>query len=62
MPAVEDRAAAPRSCLPSLAMRPPTAAGGLLPTGETSVATKTAFNKSPLLLCATEEANSKKTN
>ena len=43
-------------------MRSPTAAGGLLPAGKTSTATKITFNKSPLLLYATEEANSKETN
>ena len=59
---VENRAAAPKSCLLSLEMRSPTAAGGLLPTGEASTATKTTFNKSPLRLYATEETNSKETN
>ena len=38
---VDNGAAAPKSCLPSLEMRSPTAAGGLLPTGEASVATMT---------------------
>ena len=38
---VESGDAAPKTCLPSLEMRSPTAAGGLLPTGETSTATKT---------------------
>ena len=52
---VEDGAAAPKSCLE---MRT-TAAGGLLPTGEVSTATKTTFNKSTLRLYATEEMNSK---
>ena len=33
---VENGAAAPKSCLPSLEMRSPAAAGGLLPTGEAS--------------------------
>ena len=46
-----------QSCLPSLEMRSPTAAGGLLPTGETPTATKTIFNKSPLRLYSTEKAN-----
>ena len=57
---VDDRAAAPESCLPSLDMRSPTAAGGLVPTGEASRATKTTFNKSPLRPYATKEVNSKK--
>ena len=56
---VEDGAAAPKSCLPSLEMRSLTAAGGLLPTGGTSTTTKTTFSKSPLRLYATEETNSK---
>ena len=59
---VENHAAAPKLRLPSLEMRSPTAAGGLLPTSEISTATKTTFNKSPLWLYSTEEANSKETN
>ena len=59
---VEDGAAAPKSCLPSLEMRSPTAAGGLLPTGEISTATKTTFNKSPLRLYSTEQTNTKEKN
>ena len=39
---VENGDASPKSCLPSLEMRSPSAAGGLLPTGETSTATKSA--------------------
>ena len=45
---VENGAAAPKSCLPSLDMRTTTAAGGLLTTGETSMATKITFNEPPL--------------
>ena len=56
---VEDGAAPPKSCLPSLEMRSPTAAGGLLPTGEASTATKATFNKLRLRLYTTEETNSK---
>ena len=56
---VEDGAAAPKSCLPSLEVRSPTAAGGLLPTGEASTATNATFNKLPLRLYTTEETNSK---
>ena len=56
---VDNCAATPKSCLPSLEMRSPTAAGGLLPTGEASTATKTTYNKTPLRLYATEETNSK---
>ena len=59
---VHNGAAAPKSCLLSLEIRSPTAAGGLLSTGEASAATKTTFNKSPLRLYATEETNSKETN
>ena len=52
----------PKSCLPSLEVRSPTAAGGLLPTGKISTATKTTFNKTPLRLYSTEETNPKETN
>ena len=45
---VEDGATAPKSCLPSLMMRSPTATGGLVSTGEASTATKTTSNE-PLL-------------
>ena len=45
---VESGDAAPKSCLPSLEMRSPTAAGGLVPTGETSTARETTINE-PLL-------------
>ena len=44
---VESGDVAPKSCLPSLEMRSSTAAGGLVPTGETSIA-ETTVNK-PLL-------------
>ena len=37
---VDNRALAPKSCLPSLEMQSPTAAGGLLPTGDAFTATK----------------------
>ena len=57
---VENRAAASKSCLPSLEMRTPAAAGGLLPTGKTSTATKTTFNEPPLQFYSTEEASCKK--
>ena len=59
---VEDGAAAPKSCLPFLEMRSRTAAGGLVPTGETSTATNTTYNKKPLRLYATEETNPKEKN
>ena len=59
---VENGAASPKSCLPSLEMRTITAAGDLLPTGKTSTATKTIFNEPPLWFYSTEEANSKEIN
>ena len=59
---VEDGAATSKSCLPSLEMRSPSAAGGLLPAGKTSIATETT-SKDPLLwFYATEETNPKKIN
>ena len=58
---VENVAAAPKWCLPYLEMRSPTAADGLLPTGEVSIATRTTFNQSPLRL-STVETNCKKTS
>ena len=59
---VENGAAAPKSCLSPLEMRTTSAAGGLLPTGKISTATKTIFNQPPLRLYSTEEMNSKETN
>ena len=56
---VEDGAAAPKSCLPSLEMRSPTAAEGLVPTGKTSTATETTSNEPFLRFYATEETNPK---
>ena len=52
--------AAPKSCLSSLEMRSPTAAGGLVPIGETSTATETTANKPLFQLYSTERENSKK--
>ena len=57
---VEEGATSPESCLPSLKMRSPTAAGGLLPTGEASTATRTTSNEKLLRLYATEEMNPEK--
>ena len=54
---VEEGATSPESCFPSLEMRSPTAAGGLLPTGETSTATRTTSNEPLLRFYATEEMN-----
>ena len=59
---VENGAAALKSYLPPLEMRSPTAAGGLLPTGEASVATRTTFKRPALWLYSTEETNSTKTS
>ena len=56
---VENAAAAPKSCLSPLEMRTPTAAGGLLPTGKTSTATRTTYHQLPLWFCPTEEINSR---
>ena len=56
---IENGAGAPKSCLPSLKMRSPTAAGGLLPTGEASTATRITFNQPPLRFYSTEETDSK---
>ena len=54
---VENGDASPKSCLPSVEMRSPSAAGDSLPTGETSTATKITFNRPPLQLYPTEETN-----
>ena len=52
---VENGAAAPKSCLSPLEMLSTTAAGGLLPTGETSTATSTTFDHSTLWFSLIEE-------
>ena len=59
---VEGGDAAPRPCLSSLEMRSPTAAGGLVPTGEASTATVTTSNDPLLRFYATEETNPKERN
>ena len=63
---VDEGATSPKPCLPSLEMRSPTAAGGLLPTGEASTATRTNFNHPHLRFCSKEETdlevNCKKTS
>ena len=56
---VENGDASPKSCLPFLEMRSPSAAGGLLSTGEASTATGANFNKPPLRFYLTEETDSK---
>ena len=55
---VDNGAAAPKSYLSPLEMRATTAADDLLPTGETSTATRTAFDYSTLWFCQTEETHS----
>ena len=54
--------ASPKSCLPPLKMRPPTPAGGLLPTGKTSTATETTVNEQRLQFYSTEGVSCKKTS
>ena len=54
---VECGAAAFKSCLPSMEMRPLTAAGGLVPTGEASTASETTLNERSLRFCPTEETD-----
>ena len=54
---IEDGATTPKSCFPSLEMRSPIAAGGLVPTGEASTATATNFNQPLLRFCSTEETD-----
>ena len=49
--------ASPKSCLSSLEMRTPTAAGGLLLTSKTSTATITILHQLPLWFCPPEEMN-----
>ena len=57
---VNNGAAAPKSRLPPLEIRSSTAAGGLLPTGEASIVTRTTLNQPSLWLYSTEETNAKK--
>ena len=57
---VDNGAAAPKSGLSLLKIRTTTAAGGLLPTGKTSTATRTTFDYSTLWLYQTEETHSKR--
>ena len=54
---VESGTAAFDSCLPSMEMRPSTAAGGLVPTDEASKASETTSNQPPLRFCSTEETD-----
>ena len=59
---VESGPAASESCLPSMEMRSSTAAGGLVPTGDASKASKTTLNEPPLRFCLTEETDPKAKN
>ena len=54
---VERGAAASWSCLSSLEMRPSTAAGGLVPTGEASTASEATSNEPLLRFYVTEKMN-----
>ena len=54
---VESGPATSESCLPSMDMRPSTAAGGLDPTGEASNASETTSNQPPLRFCSTEKTD-----
>ena len=57
---VEEGATSPESCLSSLEMRLPTAAGGLVPSGEASTGTETTSNELLLRFYATEKMNPEK--
>ena len=59
---VESGPAASESCLPSMEMRPSTAAGGLVPTGDASNASETTSNKPPLRFCPIEKTDLKAKN
>ena len=54
---VEEGATSPEWCLPFLEMRLPTVAGGIIPTGKASTATRTTSNEPLLRFYATEEMN-----
>ena len=54
---VEEGATSPDSCVPFLKMRSSTAAGGSIPTGEASTATRTTSNEPLLRFYLTEEMN-----
>ena len=54
---IEDGATTSKSCLPSLEVRSPTAASGLVPTGEASIASETTSNEPLLRFYEIEEMN-----
>ena len=59
---VGNGAAAPKQCLSPMEMRTLTAAGGLLPAGKASTATRITYYQPCLWFCSTEETNSKRTS
>ena len=59
---VERGAAASKSCLPSMEMRPSTAAGDLVPTGDVSKVSETTLDEPPLRFRLTEERDLKADN
>ena len=59
---VDNGSAAPTRCLSPAEMRTLTAAGGLLPTGKASTATRTTYHQLRLRFCPTEETNSERTS
>ena len=59
---VDNGVAAPKPCLSPVEMRTRTAAGGLLPTGNASNATRTIYYRPRLRFCPTEETNSERTS
>ena len=56
---VDNGAAAPKSCISPLEMRAPTVAGGLLPAGTISTATRTPFDQPPIWFFPNEEKSSR---
>ena len=59
---VECGSAASELCFPSMEMRSSTAAGGLVPTGDTYKASEATLNEPPLGFCLTEETDLKAEN
>ena len=59
---VGNGAAAPKSCLLPLELRPPTAAGGVHPAGKASITTRITYYQPRPWFCPTEEMNSERTS
>ena len=59
---VDNGVAAPKPCLSPAEMRTRTAAGGLLPTGKASAATRIIFHQPPLWFYLTEEIKYRTSN